>query len=179
MTSKQRIQTTTDTNAATAGESAERPDGVAQVIGFAVRVVGRVPGRVDLQHAGTPQCQLGLSLGTVLVYLGSHYTAQLIAGAWAGAVPLANSLASNRSSRRSVLTSGPWSVAAMVRLGGTPRVTGGLVPGQPGSEVPTMLRMRVGPVTWDLCDAAAYTTTLAAWRKAAALLVAVDEIGHS
>lgn len=161
--------------------TAPRPDGNAQVMGFSVRVAGRIPTRVDLQHAGTPECQLGLSLGTVLVYLRSHYTAQIIAGTWASAAPSAASLIPQLSGRQrgAVLTTGPWSVAAMVRMSGTPNITGGLIPGRPGSEIPSMLRLRVGPITWDLCDAAAYTTTLAAWKKAAALLAAVDEIERS
>jgi len=164
--------------AADGSSTAERPDGFAQVMGFSVRVAGRVPSRVDVQHAGTPECQLGLSLGTVLVYLSSHYTAQIIAGSWASAAPVAASLVPQLPGRRrgALLSGGPWSVAAMVRMNGTPNVTGGLIAGRPGSEVPAMLRLRVGPVTWDLCDAAAYTTTLAAWKKAAALLAAVDEI---
>ncbi|MCE0767453.1 hypothetical protein LWC35_31825 [Pseudonocardia kujensis] len=60
--------------------TAERPDGFGQVMGFFVRVAGRVPTRVGLQHAGTPECQVGLWLGTVLAYLRSHDTVQIIAG---------------------------------------------------------------------------------------------------
>ncbi len=71
------------------------------------------------------------------------------------------------------MATGPWSVAAMVTLGGTPKVTGGLIEARPGSELPTMLRLQVGPITWDLCDAAAYTALLSGWRAAANLL-AVD-----
>ena len=35
-----------------------------------------------------------------------------------------------------------------------------------------MLRIQVGPVTWELADAAAYSSMLSAWRIAADLLAA-------
>lgn len=43
-----------------------------------VRVAGVVPARLDLTHVGTPEQQLGLSLGTVLVYLWSGVTARAL-----------------------------------------------------------------------------------------------------
>ncbi|GAA4554683.1 hypothetical protein [Pseudonocardia xishanensis] len=189
MTSKQRTRnTTTDTTSTDSATSTEpgvtggigeRADGTGQVIGFSVRLAGRVPTRLDLQHAGTPEAQLGLSAGPVLVYLGSHYTAARIAQSWAAAAPVATSLVPHLTSRRAVLTAGPWSVSAMVRLGGEATITGGLLPGKPGSDLPAILRLRVGPITLELRDAAAYTTMLAAWRKAAALLSTVDAIDRS
>jgi hypothetical protein len=39
------------------------------VLNVVVRVAGIVPVRVDLAYVGTPEQQVGLSLGTVLVYL--------------------------------------------------------------------------------------------------------------
>jgi hypothetical protein len=183
MTTRQRtLSTTTDTTTTTPEPErgiGERTDGTGQVIGFSVRLAGRVPTRLDLQHAGTPEAQLGLSAGPVLVYLGSHYTAARIAQSWAAAAPMATSLVPHLSSRRAVLSAGRWSVAAMVRLGGQATITGGLLPGKPGSELPSILRLRVGPIAWELCDAAAYTTMLAAWRKAAALLTTVDALDRS
>ncbi|SDG27524.1 hypothetical protein [Pseudonocardia oroxyli] len=181
MTSKQRTRNTTTDTTTTRPEGAacgigERADGTGQVIGFSVRLAGRVPTRLDLQHAGTPEVQLGFSAGPVLVYLGSHYTAARIAQSWAAAAPVATSLVPHLSSRRSVLTAGPWSVSAMVRLGGEATITGGLLPGRRGSELPSILRLQVGPITWELCDGASYTTMLAAWRKAAALLATVDAL---
>ncbi|OLM28283.1 hypothetical protein Ae717Ps2_6622 [Pseudonocardia sp. Ae717_Ps2] len=155
-------------------EELERRGGAAQVMGFSVRVAGRVPTRLDLRHAGTPDRQLGLSLGMVLVYLRTHYTARLVEQAWASAAPQAAALVPFLAGRRrGVMATGPWSVAAMVQLGGAPKLTGGLIPTRAGSELPTMLRLQVGPITWDLCDAAAYTTMLNGWRAAANLL-AVD-----
>jgi hypothetical protein len=102
----------------------------------------------------------------VLIYVGSHYTAARIAQSWAAAAPVASSLVPHLTSRCSVLPAASWSVSAMVRLAGA----GGdrwVLSGRPGSQVPSMLRLRVGPISWELCDAA-YTTMLAAWRKATA-----------
>ena len=150
------------------------PGAFAQVAGFSVRVAGRIATLADLQFAGTEQRQLGLSLGALLFYMRSHYTAEMVARGWAAATPLAGSLPGVLVGRRAgVLTTGPWTVAATVQLGGAPRVTGGLVEARAGSEVPRVLRLRVGPVAFDLCDAAAFTATLAGWRRAASLL-AVD-----
>lgn len=164
--------TTTATAATTSQDETEPgPGAFAQVAGFSVRVAGRIATRVDLQFAGTEQRQLGLSLGTLLFYMRSHYTAEMVARGWGAATPLAGSLPGVLVGRRAgVLTTGPWTVAAMVQLGGAPRVTGGLVEARAGSEVPRVLRLRVGPVAFDLCDAAAFTATLAAWRQAANLL---------
>lgn len=52
------------------------------------------------------------------------------------------------------MVSGPWSVAAVVRLAGMPTVTSTLLPAQPGQALPTLLRIQVEPVTWELADAA-------------------------
>jgi hypothetical protein len=189
MTSTQRTQTTISNSDATratptaepqaAGGIGERADGTGQVIGFSVRLAGRVPTRIDVQHAGTPEAQLGLSAGPVLVYLGSHHTAARIAQSWAAMAPAATSLVPHLRSRRALFAAGPWSVSAIVRLGGEATITGGLLPGRPGSELPAILRLRVGPIAWELCDAAAYTTMLAAWRRAAALLTTVDALDGS
>lgn len=145
--------------------------GLSSVMSVGVRVAGRVPTRVDLRFAGTPQQQLGLSLGSVLVYLSSHLTARTVALAWGDAAPQARSLSPMLPARRRpAMVSGPWSIAAMVRLGGIPAMNATVLPAQPGRELPTMLRMQVGPVTWELADAAAYTSLLTAWRSAADLL---------
>lgn len=50
------------------------------------------------------------------------------------------------------------------------------MPARPGAGLPTMLRIQVGPVGWELADAAAYTSLLKAWRTAAdTLAIHVDE----
>jgi len=58
----------------------------------------------------------------------------------------------------------------MVRFAGVPRVTWAFGPARAGGVVPAMLRIEVGPVTWEVCDATAYTSMLRAWRQAARLL---------
>ncbi|MDQ4115985.1 MAG: hypothetical protein M3235_03380 [Actinomycetota bacterium] len=161
-----RQQKTTGHNPADAAVAA-----MSSVMSVGVRVAGRVPTRVDLRFAGTADQQLGLSLGTVLVYLRSHLTARAVALAWGEAAAQARSLSPMLPDRRRpAMVSGPWSVAAMVRMSGIPATNATLLPAQRGHEVPTMLRMQVGPVTWELADAAAYTSLLNAWRTAADLL---------
>lgn len=153
-------------------QGSERNDGLSSVMSVGVRVAGRVPTRVDLRFAGTAEQQLGLSLGTVLVYLRSYLSARTVALGWGEAAAQARSLSPVLPERRrpAMASSGPWTVAAVVRLGGMPAVTSTLLPAQPGHALPTVLRMQVGPVTWELADAAAYTSLLNAWRNAADLL---------
>ena len=70
------------------------------------------------------------------------------------------------------MATGPWSATALVRLDGTPKVHTALLPARPGSERPSILHIEVGPVSWELCDAASYAALLNGWRTAANLLAA-------
>lgn len=152
---------------------AEKALGVAEVMTVGVRVAGTVPTRADLRFAGTAEQMLGLSLGTVLIYLNSHVVTRTVALAWGQAAPLARSLSPTLpAGRRPVLATGPWSLTTMIRLFGAPSVDTMLMPARPGVGLPTMLRIQVGPITWDLADAAAYASLLSAWRHAADLLAA-------
>lgn len=171
-----RSQTSTASEQAMAAEEQSR--GFSSVSNIAVRVAGFVPNRVDLKFAGTPQQQMGLSLGTVLVFINSYLTARAIADRWAEAAPLARSLSQTLPpQRRSAMTSGPWLLSAMVRLSGTPTVHSEVLPAQPGRGLPTMLRIQVGPVTWELADGIAFTSMFNAWQVAADVL-AYDRTGR-
>jgi hypothetical protein len=142
------------------------------VMSIVVRVAGLVAVRHDLTHAGTPQQQLGMSLGTVLIYLRAGTTARTIAEQWTRAGVLAESLTPALVvARRGPLQVGPSTVAAMVRMGGLPRVTAALYPGRVGvAGASPMVRVQVGPVMWEVMDATAYVSLEKAWQQAAALL---------
>ncbi|MFP5023525.1 hypothetical protein [Pseudonocardia phyllosphaerae] len=156
-------------------DGAERAVGVAEVMTVGVRIAGEIPTRVDLQHAGTEQQMLGLSLGTVLVYLRSHLVARTIALAWGQAAPMARSLSPLLpAARRPVVATGPWSVSTMVRFHGVPTIDSMLMTPRSGTNLPTMLRVQVGAITWELADAASYTALLNAWRQAADLLAIAE-----
>lgn len=157
---QQPDQPTTATRARTIPSS-------STVMNVVVRVAGIVPVRFDVAHVGTTEQQLGLSLGTVLVYLRSGRTARSVAEEWNNARVLVRSLAPAVVGRRP-LPIGPSVVTAMVQLAGVPRVVSAAEPARPG--VPAMLRVQVGPVTWQVCDATAYASLLRAWRQAARLL---------
>ncbi|WP_224401681.1 hypothetical protein [Pseudonocardia sp. ICBG1034] len=145
--------------------------GFSSLGSIAVRVAGLVPTRVDLRFAGTPQQQLEMSLGTILVYMSTHLTALTIAGKWAAAAPLARGLSHVLPvARRLSMVTGPWLLSAMVRFAGTPAVTTEVMTAQPGRDLPPMLRVHAGPVPWELADAVAYSSMLHAWRIAADLL---------
>lgn len=68
------------------------------------------------------------------------------------------------------MSTGPWATSTMVRMFGLPKVSSMLLSPQPGTNLPTMLRMQVGPITWELADAVAYSSLLKAWRTAADVL---------
>lgn len=164
---------TTSTSSGNRVPDTDKTVGAAEVMTVGVRVAGRVPTRVDLRFAGTPEQQLGLSLGTVLIYVSSFLAARTIALAWGQAAPMARSLSPVLpAARRPVLATGPWSVSTMVRMFGVPTVDTMLMDARPGTNLPTMLRIQVGPITWELADAAAFTSLLDAWRRAADLLAA-------
>lgn len=107
----------------------------------------------------------------MLVYPQSLFTVRLVEQQWAQTSALATSLVPVLTgSRRGVMATGPWSATALVKLGGVPRVTSTLVPEQAGVELPPVLRIEVGPMVWELCDVAAWSSMLAGWRRAADLL---------
>lgn len=141
----------------------------AVVLNVVVRVAGIVPVRLDLSHVGTPEQQLGFSAGTVLVYLRSEITARAVAKGWGEAVVLARTLSPAIAGRRPLVV-GPSAVAAMVRMVGVPKVIAALAPAHLGPGAPWLLRIQVGPLTWEVCDATAYTSLLRGWRQAARLL---------
>jgi hypothetical protein len=120
--------------------------------------------------------QLGLSLGTVLVYLRTAITAHAVVDGWANTALLARGLAMGVVGKRPMPV-GPSSVAAMVRMGGVPRVTAGWQDAVAGTTVPAMLRIKIGPVTWEVCDSQAYSSLLRGWQQAAHLLDASAPTG--
>lgn len=78
---------------------------------------------------------------------------------------LARSLSPAVAGRRPLLI-GPSTVGALVQVAGIPEVTSNLVAG----AALQVLHIQVGPVTWELCDANAYTSLLRVWRQAARLI---------
>jgi len=113
------------------------------VMNVVVQVAEIVPERLDLAHVGTPEQQLGMSLGSVLVYLRTAGTARTIADGWSRATVLARPLSPAIVGRRP-LAAGPSTVAAMVQMAGVPQVTAEFEPARFGGAVPAMLRVQVG-----------------------------------
>lgn len=139
------------------------------VMSVVVRVAGNVPARLDLTHVGTPEQKLGMSVGTVLLYLRSGHTARAIAQAWSQAATHARSLSPAVAGRRPLMV-GPSTAGVLVQLAGLPHITSALVPAHRGPGAPNVLQVPVGPLVWEVCDTTAYTSLLRAWRQAARLL---------
>ena len=74
-----RHQTTQTSGPSSPAAQARMISASSVVTGLVVRAAGVVPARLDPVHVGTPQQQLGLSLGSVLVYLRSGVTARAVA----------------------------------------------------------------------------------------------------
>lgn len=64
----------------------------------------------------------------------------------------------------------PSVAAVMVQMVSIPPVRAAFQPAREDGTVPAVLRVQVGPVTWEVCDANAYVSLLRAWRQAAHLL---------
>lgn len=139
------------------------------VTNLVVRAAGLVPARLDIAHVGTPEQQLGLALGAVLIYIRTGVTARAVADGWSRASVLARSLSPAVAGQRPLMV-GPTTVAAMVRLAGVPDVGAAFQHSRADGAVPAILRVQIGPVTWEVCDATAYASMLRAWRQAARLL---------
>ncbi len=92
-----------------------------------------VPARLDLNHVGTAEQQLGLTVGTVPVYMRSGTTARALAEGWSGAAVLAQSLGPAVAGDALLLV-GPSTVAAMVRFAGLPRSARPSSPPAPGAR---------------------------------------------
>lgn len=161
-TSRRATETTTPRPLPVQGRMV--PAGAA-VMNVVLRVAGIAPARIDLSHIGTPEQRLGLSVGTVLIYLRSGITARNVAEGWGRAAVLAQSLTPAIAGRRPLLV-GPSTVGALVQLAGVPDITANLVPATAGQ----LLHIQVGPMTWELSDANANTSMLRAWRQAAKLI---------
>lgn len=143
------------------------------VVSVVVRVSGPVPIRLDATHLGAPEQQLGLSLGTVLIYLRSGTTARAVAEGWTSAAPLARRLAPPRDPRN-LMPVTPTMVGTLVRLAGIPTIVAAHVPARAHIE-PSHLRLQIGPVIWQICDWAAYESMARGWRRAAATLGSKDD----
>ena len=167
------MNTSTDTHDLTPAEQARVIPTTSAVTNVVVRAAGIVGTRLDLAHVGTPEQHLGLSLGTVLIYLHSAFTARKIADGWAAAAVQAHALSPALVARRPVLT-GPSTVAVRARLVSSPHVIAELHPGRAAicsrPAVSPVLVVVVGPMTWHVCDQTAYSSILRAWRQAARLL---------
>ncbi|GEL25047.1 hypothetical protein PSU4_40010 [Pseudonocardia sulfidoxydans NBRC 16205] len=150
-------------------QTVEAPVGACAVMGVLVRVAGAVPIRLDMSHVGTHEMQLGLSLGTILIYLRTAITAHAIADGWANAALLARGLPMSAVGKRPMPV-GPSTVGAMARMAGVPRVVTGWQDAVAGTTRPALLRIQAGPVTWEVCDTAAYRSMLRGWRQAAQML---------
>lgn len=151
--------------------------GYSAIMGMSVRVSGAVPIRVDAHHIGTPEQEVALTLGSVLVYMRSRQTAAAVVQGWRSAAVAAQCLGPARPLRdhRAALVSVMGSqVSALVRLGGLPTVTAAPVPRQKGTPTPTHVRIQVGPLVWQVCDWNAYERIAEGWRRGLRILSAAD-----
>jgi hypothetical protein len=149
--------------------------GFSAAVEITVRVSGEVPVRVDASNVGTPEQQVGLTLGSVLVYLRDRLTVTAVVEGWrsgnysAQLLGPARPVAYHHAGLAQVMGS---QVSTLVRLGGIPNVLVAPITRRPGGVVPSHLRMQVGPVVWQVCDWNAYHSIALGWERAARLLSA-------
>ncbi|MFR9806497.1 hypothetical protein ACL02T_30035 [Pseudonocardia sp. RS010] len=151
----------------------KKASGFSAAVEVTVRVSGEVPVRVDVTNAGTPEQQVGLTLGSVLIYLRNPGTVRAVVEGWRSANYAAQLLGPSRpvtyhhAGLAQVMGS---QVSTLVRLGGIPNVLVAPITRRPGSPVPSHLRMQVGPIVWQVCDWNAYHSIAVGWERAGRLL---------
>jgi hypothetical protein len=128
-----------------------------------IRVVGQVPTDISLTHLGTPEQEASLRIGELLIYLRDPHIAHQVAQLFGQAKACTSALPNVAGVRRANLAPRVGLVGVIVRLGGDPHCDTTWIPGQPGSAHPAHVRVQVGPITWELCDRAAWHSIGAAW----------------
>jgi hypothetical protein len=140
-----------------------------------IRVAGKIPTDITLNHLGTPEQEASLRVGELLIYLRSAFVAQVVADVWRQGRPIAGTLPYALSPGRLRLPVRVGMVGMMVRLGGHPPCTVVPVPARPGGTSPAHVRVEIGPLVWEVCDAAAWHSIGTAWTTLARQLAATED----
>ncbi len=99
-----------------------------------LRVAGQVPTDITVRHIGTPR----------------------VAEAWTQARTVTSALPYVAGASRLHLPARVGLVGVIMRLGGEPFCTAAWIPGRPGVAHPPHVRAEIGPVTFEVCDQAAW-----------------------
>lgn len=129
----------------------------------AIRVAGEVASNVDLTHAGTPDAEAAVIVGTVLARIQGRRTAQRLVAIWRDAALHTHRLVEHagRAGRGNLAAECP--AGLVIRIGQDAAVRQDLMPAT--RSLPTHIRIQVGPLVWLVMDRAAYTSMRELWER--------------
>lgn len=128
-----------------------------------IPVAGEVSGNVDVTHAGTAQAVVSLTIGTVLVRVGTLRAAEQIAHTWRMAALHLGSLAVDAMQDPPVPGLGVGPVGVVLSVQPIVFTRYDLIE-RPDAR--NYLRMQVGPVVWLVLDRLAYWNVRKLWEQA-------------
>ncbi|GAA3238204.1 hypothetical protein GCM10017691_38060 [Pseudonocardia petroleophila] len=140
-----------------------------QSVGVVLTLVGVQDTAVTVQHAGTPEASVAVRLGKALIYLNDRPTANALAFAWNDLARDARLLPREISSSLVAPLAGMAEPAVLIEAGGLPPMLGRVE--RPVGAYPH-LRLVLGRVMFSVRDLGAYSSTTAAFRRAADCAVA-------
>jgi hypothetical protein len=152
--------------------TSEAPNGYSAILASTVRMVGMVPVRVDAHSIDEHAAEVGLTLGTVLIYMRDVRTAQHVADGWSSSAVIAEHLGPARpmQARGGLQRAMGSQVSALVRLGGLPSITCTPYTRRPGNDTPSHARIMVGPLTFEVCDWTAWAAMSHGFKRALRVL---------
>lgn len=133
------------------------------VLAVLLRVAGPVEIGMTTHALGTPQRQVSLRIGDVLVHLTDPRVAELVRQRWDAALGTALRLPPRVSQTWLAPRPGTYPTAISVQLTDHVRVAARFVAANPEQRQPGHLEIRVDHLVWQICDFTAWRAIGDAW----------------
>ncbi|SHG74835.1 hypothetical protein [Streptoalloteichus hindustanus] len=134
------------------------------VCAVVLRVAGRPPTGTHLHAPGTPEQEVTVRIGDLLLYVRDAVTARRLRHGWAATGPLALRLPHRAIPERMPTVTG-WPVTVALRLTHQVEVTPAWIPHTSGQAL-DVLRVRMDRLTWEVLDQRSWQTILDVLRDA-------------
>lgn len=136
------------------------------VLAVVMRVAGPVTTGVLPHGLGTPERQVSVRIGDVVVHLAEAKVAARVRQQWDAGVGMALQLRQRVSQTWLHPRPGTYPAAVSVQLTEHVKVSTVFVPGNPQKRRPDHLRVQVDQLVWEVCDIEAWRTIGDAWLAA-------------
>lgn len=150
----------------TTGQNADDVVITSTVLAVVMRVAGPVTVGLLPYGSGTPERQVSVRIGDVVVHLTDPKAAARIRQRWDAGVGLALRLRERVSQTWLQPRPGTYPAAVSVRLTKNVEVVPRFVPADPAMRRPAYLEVRVDQLVWQVFDVAAWRTIGDAWLAA-------------